>query len=83
MMKHARHGVEFKIRKSTGYRESSSDDAADNVLSESDASDGIRSIASSSDGINGDHLEQFNLVATYCVELMKAQPRSSCYVDYT
>ncbi|GAA0169024.1 hypothetical protein LIER_23594 [Lithospermum erythrorhizon] len=46
---YARHGVEFKIRKSTGYRESSSDDATDNVLSESDVSDDITSIVSSSD----------------------------------
>ncbi|GAA0165624.1 hypothetical protein LIER_43725 [Lithospermum erythrorhizon] len=33
--------------------------------------------------INGDHLEQFNLAHTYSKELMKVQPRSRCYVDYT
>ncbi|GAA0163444.1 hypothetical protein LIER_39600 [Lithospermum erythrorhizon] len=116
---YARHGVEFKIRKSTG---------ADNVLSESDVSDDVRLhlfnntfLASPMEGkfivlleitlattqvfvdeifhikispnwtrrtkekalkkINGDHLEQFNLVVTYCTKLMKAQPGSSCYLD--
>ncbi|GAA0139173.1 hypothetical protein LIER_00776 [Lithospermum erythrorhizon] len=45
---YARHEVEFKFRKTTSYRKSSSNDATNNVLSESDVSDGIASIASSS-----------------------------------
>ncbi|GAA0186086.1 hypothetical protein LIER_33374 [Lithospermum erythrorhizon] len=32
--------------------------------------------------INGDDLEQFNLVHTYCKELMNTHPGSSCYVNY-
>ncbi|GAA0151968.1 hypothetical protein LIER_43159 [Lithospermum erythrorhizon] len=167
-----RHGVEFKLRKVTGYVESSSGSENDNVLSESESDSGIRSITDSSDEeeydymdakdyhigrtdwcvkninkthngclekkirfcnntflakalegkfrvmlemslaatlvfiddmfhikvskncarntkekalkkINGDHLKQFNLAHTYCQDLMKAQPGSRCYVDYT
>ncbi|GAA0157395.1 hypothetical protein LIER_14671 [Lithospermum erythrorhizon] len=58
---YARHGIKFKIRKSTGYRESSSDDATDNVLSKSDVTDGITSIASSSDEEEVDRQQKIKL----------------------
>ncbi|GAA0167812.1 hypothetical protein LIER_40453 [Lithospermum erythrorhizon] len=46
---YARHGEGFKLRKATGYVESSSGSENDNVLSESESDSGIRSIADSSD----------------------------------
>ncbi|GAA0186465.1 hypothetical protein LIER_33753 [Lithospermum erythrorhizon] len=32
--------------------------------------------------INGDDVEQFNLTITYCKELMKTHPGSTCYGNY-
>ncbi|KAG9149769.1 hypothetical protein Leryth_021856, partial [Lithospermum erythrorhizon] len=32
--------------------------------------------------INGDHVEQYKLADTYCKELVKAHPGSSCYIDF-
>ncbi|GAA0159746.1 hypothetical protein LIER_38921 [Lithospermum erythrorhizon] len=46
---YARHSEEFKLRKATGYVETSSDSENDNVLSESESNSGIRSITDSSD----------------------------------
>ncbi|KAG9154452.1 hypothetical protein Leryth_025513, partial [Lithospermum erythrorhizon] len=92
---YARHGVEFKFRKATSYGKSSSNDATDNVLSESDVFvDEIFHIKISPNWtrrtkekalkkINGDHLNSFNSPPPITEVSSKAQHEVHAYVDFT